>query len=292
MVKSKKITRVAIISKRNSKKALSHAKELHKWLSMRNISCFFEENLAKALKARPLSEGRERFGGVDLIITLGGDGTLLSTVKHVVDFSVPVFGINIGTLGFLTEITLKGMYPDLERVLRGDYRLSPRTTFSARIRHDGKSNEYIVLNDVVINKRALARIIRLELTINDMLVTTYQSDGLIISTPTGSTAYSLSAGGPIIYPSVDCIVISPICSHTLTHRPIIVPGGSVIKVKLTSKSDDVQLTLDGQVSDRLEYQNEVIIKQSHKKLKLIQSFEKDYFEILRTKLHWGKRGGK
>jgi NAD+ kinase len=284
--------RVAIILKHNSQKALKEAKELKKWLSSRKIESFFQKDISDKLTGKPLTEGSGMFADIDLIISLGGDGTLLSVVKNVLNHNVPILGVNMGSLGFLTEISLKNMYPSLERVLKGDLPISPRTTLSAKINHKGKSSTYFVLNDVVINKRALARIIELELTINDMLVTTYKSDGLIISTPTGSTAYSLSAGGPIIYPNVDCMIVSPICSHTLTHRPIIVPANSVIKVKLTSKSDDVQLTLDGQVGDNLEYLNEVVIKKSKKRIRLIESFEKNYFEILRTKLHWGKRGSK
>jgi NAD+ kinase len=286
------IKRVAITVKQSNQKAISEAKKLYNWLRLQGISCFFKKELAKKFQGNALPEGNRRFCDIDLLISLGGDGTLLSNIRDVIDYDVPILGVNIGTLGFLTEIPLKNMYPALQRILKRDYKVSQRITFCAGIKHTDKSNKYKVLNDVVINKRALARIIELELTINDMLVTIYKSDGLIISTPTGSTAYSLSAGGPIVYPCVDCIIISPICSHTLTQRPIIVPSDSVIKVKMISKSDDVQLTFDGQVGDRLEHKNEVIIKKYHKKIKLIQSFDKNYFDVLRTKLHWGKRGGK
>jgi NAD+ kinase len=291
-MKRASIKNVAIVIKRSRKKAFLEAEKLHNWLSSRSINCFFNENIAKKLNGRALLEGSKKFSKIDLLIVLGGDGTLLSSIKDALNYNIPILGVNMGSLGFLTEISLKNMYPSLERILNGDYKISPRTTFCAEISHRGQTNRYEVLNDVVINKRALARIVELELTINDMFVTTYKSDGLIISTPTGSTAYSLSAGGPITYPSVDCMIVSPICSHTLTHRPIIVPGDSIIKVKLVSKSNDVQLTLDGQESDKLEYQNEVAIKKSPKKIQLIESFYKNYFDILHTKLHWGKRGGK
>jgi len=291
-MKNAPIKRVAIIIKKNQQKTLAEAKTLAKWLKARKVTSFFEEDVAAKLKGDVLTYNKKKFANIDLLICLGGDGTLLSTVKYVIGTKIPILGVNMGSLGFLTEISLKNMYTSLERVLKGDYTISKRATFSAAITHGGKTKRYNVLNDVVINKRSLAKIIDLELTINDTLVTTYNSDGLIISTPTGSTGYSLSAGGPIIHPKEDCMMITPICPHTLTQRPIIVPGNSTIKVRVMSKSDDVQLTLDGQISNELEHQNEVIIKKSDKKIMLIESFEKNYFEVLRTKLHWGKRGTK
>lgn len=292
-MKKASINQVVIVIKKNSKTAFNEAKKLYAWLDSRGInSYFFDRDVAEKLNGKTIPAENEIFNNIDLLISLGGDGTFLSAVKHIIDYNIPIFGVNIGTLGFLTEISLKEMYPSLLRVLDGDYKISCRSTFLASIKHPEKTNKYVVLNDVVVNKRALARIIKLELTVNNKVVTTYQSDGLIISTPTGSTAYSLSAGGPIVCPNVDCIVISPICSHTLTHRPIIAAGDSTIKVKLISESNDVQLTLDGQISDPLEFRNEVTIKKYKKKIKLIESFDKNYFEILRTKLHWGKRGEK
>lgn len=286
------IKRVGVVVKHGRKKALNEAKRLDEWLGARKISCFFDASVAEKLDLKPFTNPEKRFSDIDLLIVLGGDGTLLSTINDILDTNVPILGVNMGSLGFLTEVTSDKLYPSLERVLAGDYKISRRSLLCANIIHNGKKKNYHVLNDVVVNKRELARIIELELTINDMLVTTYKSDGLIIATPTGSTAYSLSAGGPITYPSVDGIVISPVCSHTLTLRPIVVPGNAVIKVKLISKTADCQLTLDGQLADNLENQNEVVIKKSAKKVNLIKSFERNYFDILRTKMHWGKRGGK
>ncbi len=286
------IKRIAIVAKRKSTKARKEANQLSEFLSAKKIECYAIDDSIVCATCRSIETADISYNDIDLLISLGGDGTLLSAAKSVIDYDVPILGVNLGSLGFLTEISLANMYPSLERVLKGDYSVSPRTTLCSKINHAGVLQSYKVLNDIVINKRSLARLIELELSINDKLVSIYKSDGLIVATPTGSTAYSLSAGGPIVYPSVDCMIISPICSHTLTQRPIVVPGDSVVKIRVLSKSNEVQLTLDGQVSDCLEYQNEVIIERYQKKVKLIQAFDKTYYEILRTKLHWGKRGGK
>jgi NAD+ kinase len=198
--------------------------------------------------------------------------------------------VNLGGLGFLTEITLEELYRVLERVLNGDFVTDERVALTVGvIRRGEKLAEFIVLNDAVINKGALARIIDIETTINGEYLTTYKSDGLIISTPTGSTAYNLSAGGPIVYPSLHCIIITPICSHTLTNRPIMIPDDVEVRAILKSKQQEVLLTLDGQQGFVLEFGDTVEVKKAEGRILLIKSPYRHYFEVLREKLKWGER---
>ena len=225
-----------------------------------------------------------------MIIVLGGDGTLLSVARLVGDHEVPILGVNLGGLGFLTEITLEELYRVLERVMQGDFATDERVVLNAAvIRRGERMAEFIVLNDAVINKGALARIIDLETTINGEYLTTFKSDGLIISTPTGSTAYNLSAGGPIVYPSLHCIIITPICPHTLTNRPIVIPDDVEIRAMLKTKQQEVILTLDGQQGFTLEFEDVVEVRKAEGRILLIKSPYRHYFELLREKLKWGER---
>jgi NAD+ kinase len=225
-----------------------------------------------------------------MIIVLGGDGTLLSVARLVRDYEVPILGVNLGGLGFLTEITLEELYRVLERVVQGDFTTDERVVLNASvIRRGERMAEFIVLNDAVINKGALARIIDLETTINGEYLTTFKSDGLILSTPTGSTAYNLSAGGPIVYPSLHCIIITPICPHTLTNRPIVIPDDVEIRATLKTKQQEVILTLDGQLGFTLEFEDVVEVKKAEGHILLIKSPYRHYFEVLREKLKWGGR---
>jgi NAD+ kinase len=225
-----------------------------------------------------------------MIIVLGGDGTLLSVARLVGDREVPILGVNLGGLGFLTEITLEELYRVVERVVQGDFITNERVVLNASvIRRGERMAEFIVLNDAVINKGALARIIDLETTINQDYVTTFKSDGLIISTPTGSTAYNLSAGGPIVYPSLHCMILTPICPHTLTNRPIVIPDDVVIRATLKAKQQEVILTLDGQQGFTLEFEDVVEVKKAEGRILLIKSPYRHYFEVLREKLKWGER---
>jgi NAD+ kinase len=225
-----------------------------------------------------------------MIIVLGGDGTLLSVARLVRDYEVPILGVNLGGLGFLTEITLEELYRVVERVVQGDFTTDERVVLNASvIRRGERMAEFIVLNDAVINKGALARIIDLETTINGEYLTTFKSDGLILSTPTGSTAYNLSAGGPIVYPSLHCIIITPICPHTLTNRPIVIPDDVEIRATLKTKQQEVILTLDGQLGFTLEFEDVVEVKKAEGHILLIKSPYRHYFEVLREKLKWGGR---
>jgi NAD+ kinase len=225
-----------------------------------------------------------------MIFVLGGDGTLLSVARQVWNKNIPILGVNLGGLGFLTEITLDELYPILERVIRDEFEIDEREVLEVGVIRGGKRiAEFVVLNDAVVNKGALARIIDLETTINGEYLSTFRSDGLIISTPTGSTAYNLSAGGPIVYPTLHTIVITPICPHTLTIRPIIIPDDVKIRTLLKSRDEEVTLTLDGQQGFGLEFEDVIEVKKAQGHILLIKSPYRRYFELLREKLKWGER---
>jgi NAD+ kinase len=234
---------------------------------------------------------REHVGeGADFIIILGGDGTLLSVSRHVKGKNIPILGVNLGGLGFLTEISVEELPSMIEHLLKGEYALSKRIMLDVSVTREMENVfQYTLLNDAVITKDALARIIDIETYVNEEYLTTYKADGLILSTPTGSTGYSLAAGGPTLYPTLKNIVVTPICPHTLTNRPIILPEQAVIKAVLRSRGERVVLTLDGQIGFPLEYGDEVLIKESPYTVSLVKSSSKGYFEILRTKLKWGER---
>ena len=224
----------------------------------------------------------------ELAVVLGGDGTLLAAARDLDNRQIPILAINHGGLGFLTEVTLDEMYAALERVLEGEFVTDRRMMMDVKVDHDGKViGSYRALNDAVINKGILARIIELEARVNGDYFSSFRSDGLIISTPTGSTAYNLSAGGPIIYPSMSAMVVTPICSHTLTNRPIALPGEVRIGITLKSIQDEVHLTVDGQVGMPLNPGDRVMIEKSPVEVHLIAPSGKNYFDVLRGKLKWG-----
>ncbi len=288
--------RIGIIAKKNKPEAVTITRNLVDWLRLKKVGIFIEDEMAHLLDPgvmRPSwsSIKREDFPNlVEMIIVLGGDGTILSVARLVGDHKVPILGVNLGGLGFLTEITLEELFRVLERVVQGDFVTDERVVLSAAVIREGeKMAEFTVLNDAVINKGALARIIDIETTINGEYLTTFKSDGLIISTPTGSTAYNLSAGGPIVYPSLHCIVITPICPHTLTNRPIMVPDDVEIRAILKTKQEEVILTLDGQQGFPLEVEDVVEVRKAEGRILLIKSPYRHYFEVLREKLKWGER---
>jgi NAD+ kinase len=226
---------------------------------------------------------------VDLIVVMGGDGTMISTARLLDNRSVPVVGINFGSLGYLTEIRVEEMTDALDAVLAGHYRIDPRVMLAAELwRGDEKLLRNRVLNDVVVSKSALARIVEIETRIDDQFVNLFRADGLIVSTPTGSTAYNLSAGGPIVYPSMNAVVITPICPHTLSNRPLVVPDSVEIEVTLRTPREEVALTLDGQVGLPLEAGDRVRITKSRTTFNLVQPLTRNYFEVLRGKLKWGR----
>jgi NAD+ kinase len=281
---------IGIYAKRNNPAAVKVAVELVAWLQQRGKEVFLEEPLARAMGAGPGHASSAIPSLVELIIVLGGDGTLISVSREVGSLRVPILGVNLGSLGFLTEVTLDELYPTLETVLQGDYAVSNRMMLKAVVHRDGEViGQYRVLNDVVINKGALARIIDMEAWVDDAYLTTFKADGLIIATPTGSTAYNLAAGGPIIYPGLHCLVISPICPHMLTNRPIIVSDEAVIRVEVKFQDEDVVFTADGQVGMPLKGGDVVEVRRSKSITRLIKSPSKDYFKVLRAKLKWGER---
>jgi NAD+ kinase len=288
--------RIGIIAKKNKPEAVAIANKLMAWLRSKKIEIYVEEEIGQLLLPAPSEPSlktikRETIPiDMEMIIVLGGDGTLLSVARQVWNKNIPILGVNLGGLGFLTEITMDELYRVLERVIQDDFEINEREVLNAAvIRRGERIAEFTVLNDAVINKGALARIIDLETTINGEYLSTFRSDGLIISTPTGSTAYNLSAGGPIVYPSLHTIIITPICPHTLTIRPIIIPDDVKIRALLKSRSEEVLLTLDGQQGFTLEFEDVVEVGKAEGHILLIKSPYRHYFELLREKLKWGER---
>jgi NAD+ kinase len=282
----KKIKRVGLVIKPHAPRIEKVLAELLHYFEEKGIECFLEGAAAQKLK-RDGGIPREKLPGkVELVVVLGGDGTLLSIAHLAAQRDVPVLGINMGDLGFLTEVPLDEMYLTLDAFLGGDEKIvSPRRMLETKT----KDNVYYCLNDVVINKGALARMIQCKILINEKEVAIFRSDGLIISTPTGSTAYSLSAGGPIIQPLIPAIIIAPICPHTLSFRPMVISDSSMIKIRLLTEGEEVYLTLDGQRGNPLVKNDEVEIKRSDFELRLISSPKRNYFDLLQEKLGWAER---
>jgi NAD+ kinase len=226
---------------------------------------------------------------MDLMIVLGGDGTLLSVARLIEGRQVPILGVNLGGLGFLTEINIEELYPTLEKCFQNEYSVDERMMLRTAVFRQGKEiAQSHVLNDVIINKGTLAKMIRLEVYSNGHFLSSLRGDGMIVSTPTGSTAYSLSAGGPILYPSVDAIILTPICPHTLTQRPIVIPSMMKLEIILKSKEEGAMVTFDGQVGFSLRLEDQLHIETGQGKTQLIRSPGLSYFEVLRDKLHWGE----
>jgi NAD+ kinase len=280
--------RIALVAKRGSAQAVQLARELagrfgaHQWQA--------DLELAQALGWRAPATRDAVTEGVGLVVVLGGDGTLIYGARMLRGHDVPILGINLGSLGFLTEVAVAELYPVLEEALAGKAVVESRMKLHCRLERQGKVLlEDEVLNDVVVNKGALARIADHECHIDGHYVTTYKSDGVVIATPTGSTAYALSAGGPILHPTVDCAVIAPICPHALTQRPLVVPGTSIIQLSLKTEVSDVFLTLDGQTGHGLETGDRLVVQRSANRVSLIRNRKVSYFGILRQKLHWGER---
>ena len=279
-----------IITKRNKPEALSLAREIAGWLAARGIRVLVEKEVAEQIGSTDHINRDDIPAHADLLIVLGGDGTLLSVARLSRVESIPVLGINLGGLGFLTEISAEETFPVLDKILAGDFETEQRQMLKAAIYRQGESiGESMVLNDIVINKGVLARIIDLETYIDGAYLTTFNADGLILATPTGSTAYSLAAGGPIVYPSLNSIIVNPICPHTITNRPLVVPDTATVKVILKTTNQNVHITLDGQVGMPLRGGDVVEAKKAPGHIQLIRSPYKTYFELLRTKLRWCER---
>lgn len=284
------MTTYAIIAKRNKPEAVCLTRDIISWLEKRGIEVVVDPELAEKVGCpRPVEMGALA-SRADLLIVLGGDGTLLSAARLKGVESIPVLGINLGGLGFLTETFKEETFEVLEKVVSGDFSTEKRLMLKATVyRGDTIISQSNVLNDIVVNKGALARIIDLETFIDGGYLTTFKADGLILSTPTGSTAYSLAAGGPIVYPTLNSIIINPICPHTLTNRPLVVPDDAAIKVILKATNQDVHITLDGQIGIPLRGDDVIEAKKAGSYIHLVSSPLKTYFELLRTKLRWGER---
>jgi NAD+ kinase len=289
------IKRIGIVLKPHQPEALKTICELVVWLAERNITLVggpeIERERIEHQTGCPVHqlEAEKIAAGVDLILVLGGDGTMIATARMVGDQEVPVLGVNYGGLGYLAEFRIEELYTALESILSGNYRLDRRVMLSVELkRGDAPPQSNRVLNDVVINKSALARIIEIEAHLNHQFVNAFRADGLIVSTPTGSTAYNLSAGGPVIFPSMNAVVITPICPFTLSNRPIVVPDDAEIELLLKTDNEEVALTLDGQVGFPLKVEDRVAIRKSRTTFNLIQPMNRNYFDVLRDKLRWGR----
>jgi len=287
---------VGIVAKSHLREAMPHLAEIESWLETRGIAPVFETATAALMPSnlgRRLADKATLVAQVDLIVVLGGDGTLLSVAGCIAaaDVDVPILGVNFGSLGFLTEATLSELYPSLDAALAGRAKVEARMMLRATtIRHGVALPEQLALNDVVITKSARARMTDLSVSLGDEFVTRVKADGLIVATPTGSTAYNLSAGGPIVQPVVDALVLTPIAPHMLTNRPIVIPVSSLVRVQpLMTERDELYVTFDGQAGYELRAGDEVRIQSAERRVRLLRLSTRSYFEILRQKLKWNER---
>ena len=280
------IRKVAIAARQDSREASRTAAELTEWLGRRGIEVALDSDTLRSRNLRDVAvfEPSKRY---DLVIALGGDGTLLSVARTVGPRS-PILGVNMGRLGFLTEVGRAELYPRLVQILSGDFVTEDRSMLDIELRRDGRRlSAFRAFNDLVIAKSALSRIIQLEVQVRGHLMAHYRADGLIISTPTGSTAYNLSAGGPIVYPGLPVVVLTPICPHVLAIRPIVVPDSEAIEVLLDSPKEKVFLTVDGQEGAQLAHRDQIVVKRSSAIATLVRLPDRTFYDSLREKLKWG-----
>jgi len=261
------------------------------WLRERKIDVFVDNETQACIDPAVSAFAREALAEkIDLLIVLGGDGTLLSATRALAGHKVPILAVNLGGLGFLTSVTREELYPVLEQVLTGRHSTSERMMLNAETIRNGKTIErQTALNDAVINKAALARMLDFDLYVDSDHVGRYRADGLIVATPTGSTAYSLAAGGPIVHPQLDAFVITPICPHMLTNRPLVIPDTARVEIDIAAAEEPVYLTLDGQTGFQLQSKDRVAVMKSKNRVVFVRSPRKTYFEVLRSKLRWGER---
>jgi len=290
------ISRVGILAKSRLHAATPHLLEIGEWLGARGFTAVFEAETANLMPhsaERQVASKEALSKDVDMVLVLGGDGTLLSMADCIGEAGscIPILGVNFGSLGFLTEVTLPELYRSLDAALGGRAYIEERLMLRSTTMRDGKVfQQSIALNDAVITKAARSRMIDLSVSVGDEFVTRVKADGLIIATPTGSTAYNLAAGGPIVQPNVDALLLTPIAPHTLTNRPIVIPASSAVRVQPNmAERDEVFVTFDGQAGFQLQAGDEVTVKRADKTLRLIKPSTRSYFEVLRTKLKWGER---
>jgi NAD+ kinase len=289
------IKRIGIVLKPHQPDALKTICDLVVWLAERDIKLIggpeIEREQIEHQTGCPVQqvESEKVAGEVDLMLVLGGDGTMIATARMIGDSEVPVIGVNYGGLGYLAEFRIEELFTALESILSGNYRLDRRVMLDVELRRGTDTPKTSrVLNDVVINKSALARIIEIEAHFDRYFVNAFRADGLIVSTPTGSTAYNLSAGGPVVFPSMNAVVITPICPFTLSNRPIVVPDNAEIELLLKTDNEEVALTLDGQVGFPMKVADLVVIRKSRTTFNIIQPSNRNYFDVLRDKLRWGR----
>jgi NAD+ kinase len=282
------IRKIGIILKKQDARVRNVVGEVIPWLKARGVEVLLDPATADQCPAdTDFAPPEELVQRVEAVIVLGGDGTLLHATRLIGANGIPILGVNLGSLGFLTEVKLDEMYAAIETLLSGQYRWEERVLLDVEIiREETVAAKYQALNDAVINKGALARIIELEICVNSQPVLFTRSDGLIVSTPTGSTAYSLAAGGPILYPTLDAFIIAPICPHTLTNRPLVIPDRDEISIRL-HLGTDVMLTVDGQVGMPLRPQDILKLRRAQSTMKLVLPFGSNFFNLLREKLRWG-----
>jgi NAD+ kinase len=290
------ITRVGIVAKQGLSAAAPHLEALIAWLGTRGLEVIVETGTAElaGLREQPALSRDALPSQIDLLVVLGGDGTMLGMAARIggTGRAIPILGVNFGRLGFLTEVTLDELYPTLEGVLDGTARVQERRLLSATVlRRALARHSQVVLNDVVVTRGEISRVIDLEVAVDGEFVTRAKADGIIVSTPTGSTAYNLAASGPIVHPEVDAIVITPIAPHTLANRPIVIPGTSVVEVRTTeaARQGDVFATFDGQTTFRLDSEDVVRVTRAEASVRIVRSSTRTYFDTLREKLGWGGR---
>ena len=285
-----KLKTVGIIAKPRQASVSAVVPGLIEWFKKRKIVAILDEESAGCLDRDDGVPRKDIPGKADLLVVLGGDGTLLAAGRLIRDFSVPILAVNMGHLGFLTEVSLEELYETLEDILADRYELDPRYLLEATVfRDDSETARYIAVNDVVLHKTSLARIVDFELSLDGSFAANIRADGLILSSPTGSTAYSLSAGGPVVLPNVEAMIITPIAPHMLNSRPLVIPASSRIDVKFTFRDDSIYLTADGQTGQELLPGDAVCVQKTGDAMRLIRSSKRDFFEILRDKLRWGER---
>jgi len=290
------MTRVGVLAKSNLHAAIPHLVDIEAWLAHRGVEAVFETETARLMPPAPrraVADKAVLASTVGVVVVLGGDGTLLGMADRIGEAGsgVPILGVNFGSLGFLTEVTLPELYPALEGVLEGRAHSEERMMLKSTTMRSGRVfAQQIALNDTVITKTARSRMIDLSVSVGDEFVTRVKADGLIIATPTGSTAYNLAAGGPIVQPTLDALILTPIAPHTLTNRPVVIPATSVIRVQPNMEErDEVFVTFDGQAGFKLEAGDDISVRRAELPLKLIRPPTRSYFEVLRTKLKWGER---
>jgi NAD+ kinase len=288
------VSRVGIVAKSHLRAAAPHLVDIAEWLAARSIDAIFETATAALMPpsaTRKVGSKEELAAGCNMVLVLGGDGTLLSMADRIGEAGsdIPILGVNFGSLGFLTEVTLSELYPSLESAVSGAAHIEERLMLRTHIARGGKPfADHVALNDVVVTKTARSRMIDLSVSVGDEFVTRVKADGLIIATPTGSTAYNMAAGGPIVQPNVDALVLTPIAPHTLTNRPIVIPARVVVHVQPNMDArDDVFLTIDGQAGFQLQAGDGITVRAADKPLRLVKPSTRSYFEVLRTKLKWG-----